>query len=268
MKLSEAQSLFQQSVLGEAPSPDFLRQLNPPVRAEKIEDTFAVYHDGFRLRMAEFLGNDYPALHASLGDEAFETIALAYMSARPSRFRNARWFGAGLPDFLRATAPFPKTGSLAAWRRWRRRWRRVSTRPTRRRWAWKFSASPRKRIGRACISPLLPASCWWRRPPSRWPVTRRSSAAKKIPTFPRSRTKTLTLLVWREKLDVQYRSLDELEALALREALGGAPFGEICALLAFARPEEAAEQLTAAAAGFLAGWFSGGLIVAAAPKAE
>ncbi len=88
------------------------------------------------------------------------------------------------------------------------------------------------------------------------------------PDFSEVPDEDLTLLVWREKLDVQYRSLDELEALALREALGGAPFGEICALLAFARPEEAAEQLTAAAAGFLAGWFSGGLIVAAAPKAE
>ena len=98
--------------------------------------------------------------------------------------------------------------------------------------------------------------------------TRRSSAAMKTRIPPDVANEDLTLLVWREKLDVQYRALDELEALALREALAKKPFGEICALLAFARPEEAAEVLTAMAAGFLASWFHGGLIVAAASKAE
>ena len=42
-----------------------------------------------------------------------------------------------------------------------------------------------------------------------------------------------------------------LEALALREALGGAPFGQICSLLAFGRPEDQPEDLTMTAAGFL-----------------
>ncbi len=70
------------------------------------------------------------------------------------------------------------------------------------------------------------------------------------------------------EMDVQYRPLDALEALALREALGGAPFGEICSLLAFGRPADSSEDLTMTAASFLLNWFSEGLIVAAGSQTE
>src|SRR5271166_3841461 len=106
MKLAQIQALFQANVLVETPAADFWPHLRPPTRASKIDDVFAVYHDGFRLRMAEFLSNDYPALREAVGDEVFGAITEAYISAHPSRHRNARWFGAGLPEFLRLTPPF------------------------------------------------------------------------------------------------------------------------------------------------------------------
>ena len=266
MKLAELQSLFQKNVLDEAPSPEFLRQLRPPVRAERIEDTFAVYHDGFRLRMAEFLANDYPSLRAALGDEAFEEIAIAYMAARPSRFRNARWFGAALPDFLRATPPFAQDRfacGLAA-----------------------LEAALARSFDAADETPLA-MEILGVTPEQDWPLLRfafhpgvvlveaPAAALAAYEAVQRGEEEAdlseiadedLTLLVWREELEVHYRALDELEALALREARAGKPFGEICALLAFARPDEAAENLTALAARLLVGWFGAGMIVAAQAK--
>jgi hypothetical protein len=216
--------------------------------------------------MAEFLRNDYPALHACLGDEEFEKIALAYMFARPSRFRNARWFAAGLPDFLRATAPFSQDRfacGLAA-----------------------IEAALALSFDAADETPLA-VEILGVTPEEDWPLLRfafhpcvalieaSAVALAAHETVQRGEEEAdlsevadedLTLLVWREGLDVQYRALDEREALALREASAGKPFGEICALLAFANPQEPAEDITSAAASFLVGWFGAGMIVAAGAK--
>ncbi len=265
MKLAQMQALFQMSVLGEKPDPAFLEHLSPPTRAERIEDVFAVYHEGFRLRMAEFLSNDYPVLRAALGDDAFEEIAAAYAAARPSRFRNARWFGAGLPDFLRQTPPFCEDRTacgLAA-----------------------LEAGLAQSFD-AADAGALPLEILGVTPQEDWPRLRfcfhpavvmveataaavacyeAVQAEQSDPDLSDVGEEEVAILVWRAGLDVNYRPLDDLEALALREALRGAPFGEICGLLAFARPQEPAEELTMTAAGFLGQWFSAGMIVAAGP---
>jgi hypothetical protein len=266
MTLAEMQSQFLTSVLGDAPSPEFLRRLRPPARAESIDDVFAVYHDGYRQRMAEFLSNDYPVLHGALGDEDFAVLVEAYMRARPSRWRNARWVGAGLPAFLRATPPFAEDSlicGLAA-----------------------LEAALTKAFD-AADATALPVEFLGVTPQEDWPRLRfgfhpsaqmldlppaalacYEAAQREEPFDPDEAGEGgVALLVWRAALEVNYRALDGLEALALREALGGAPFGEICFMLAFARPDEPADELTMMVAGFLTNWFSGGLIVAAAPQA-
>ena len=88
-----------------------------PPRGQTANERFAIYSDGYRLRHAEFLANDFPVLREAIGDLAFDAMAEAFSRARPSTFRNARWFGAGLPDFLRATPPYsgdPLVCGLAA----------------------------------------------------------------------------------------------------------------------------------------------------------
>jgi hypothetical protein len=260
--------LFQANVLAETPGQMFLGQLSPPARAEKIDDVFAVYHDGFRLRMAEFLSHDYPVLREALGDEVFGAIAEAYIEARPSRHRNARWFGAGLPEFLRETPPFAGDGfacGLAALEEALAR---------------SFDASD---------APVLPVDSLGAAPPEDWPrlsfgfhpsvvlVDAPLAALRGYEAVQAEQAdfdpaafgeEQAVILVWRNGLDVRYRPLDGLEALALREAFQGKPFGEICALLAFSRPDEPGENLAMAAARLLGNWFADGLIVAAAAPRE
>lgn len=52
-----------------------------------------------------------------MGDKGFATLAKAYVAARPSYQRNARWFGRHLPDYVRQTpvyAGHPELAELAA----------------------------------------------------------------------------------------------------------------------------------------------------------
>jgi hypothetical protein len=260
MKLAELQSLFQASVFDPTPSPRLLARLRPPARAESVAETFAVYHDGFRLRMAEFLANDYPVLRAALGELAFDAMAEAFWRARPSKFRNARWFGASLPEFLR-TAPvycadffICGVAALEAGL------------------AQSFDAEDAAELS---ISALAGTS------EEDWPQLRlgfhpgvilleTSQAA--LAAYEAAQTGeaslqsggAVRLLVWRRDLDVNYRVLEDCEEMALVAAIDGVPFGEICSLLAFANPLRQEADLAAAAGNYLARWFADGMIVGAA----
>jgi hypothetical protein len=266
MKLADLQSLFQESVLADAPSPRLLALLRPPARADDVAETFAVYHDGFRLRMAEFLANDYPVLREALGDLAFDAMAEAYARARPSKFRNARWFGAGLPDFLRATPPYSSDSficGLAA----------IEAGLTQ-----SFDAEDADPLPIAALGAIEPQD--WPRlrfgfHPSvvlveaNAPALAAYEAAQAGEAIPEPGFgPALSLVVWRRELDVHYRALDASEVLALLEALAGGMFGDICSLLAFASPD-APENETAMAAGqSLARWFADGMIVTAEAKPD
>lgn len=267
MTLAELQAQFQSNVLGELPQPDFLRRLSPPARADSIEQTFAVYHDGYRLRMVEFLANDYPILREALGDEDFSALVLDYVAAQPSRWRNARWVGAGLPEFMRTTPPYAECAVLCGLAALEAALSRAFDCADETPLAVEILGVtaqedwPRLRFafhpGVALIEiPAAALACY------------EAAQKEETPDLEACGEESLSLLVWREGLDVQYRPLDALEALALREALGGAPFGQICSLLAFGRPEDLSEDLTMTAAGFLLGWFNEGLIVAAGSQAE
>lgn len=259
MKLFELQGLFQASVLAEAPAPELLAQFRAPARAASISETFAIYRDGFRLRMGEFLTHDYPVLSAALGEAAFEALVDAYWRAKPSHFRSARWFGAGLPEFLRATPPWRDDAfvcSLAALEEALAR---------------SFDAEDAPELGIGCLGAMgaeeWPRLCLGFHPSAILVETDAAALAayeqcqEGLPLSEPRAGESLRLLVWRHELDVQYRALDASESMALAEAMGGAPFEEICALLAFAGAREA--DTAQAAGALLARWFADGLIVAA-----
>ena len=216
--------------------------------------------------MAEYLSNDYPALREAMGDEAFGALVEAYAKARPSTFRNARWVGAGLPAFLRATPPHADDRficGLAA-----------------------LEAALAKSFD-AADAAELPIESLGVTGEEDWPrlcfgfhpsvivveTTRDALAAYEAvqagdPAAQARHGENVTLVVWRRELDVHYRVLDDLERIALTEAMAGAAFAEICASLAFARPGRDDSETAQAAAGFLARWFSDGMIVEAAPTSE
>ena len=71
-----------------------------------------IYFDAYRSRLVEALATDYEALRALMGDDAFGSACHAYVEATPSQFRNVRWYGGGLPQYLRVTPPWAKQPML------------------------------------------------------------------------------------------------------------------------------------------------------------
>ncbi len=216
----------------------------------------AVYADGYRLRLVEALGNDFPALQALLGQPGFGRMAREFIAAHPSRHPNLRWYGGKLPDFL-ARAP--------GWRR-----RRLLTELARFEWALGLAfdaadASPAKPQELAG----MPAADWpgmrLRLDPSvrllglrsNAPDLWRASAAKRKPPAARLRTRPSIWLIWRKGHEPFYRALPPAEAWALGAVARGRDFAFLSSgLRRFAGAGGAAQ----AGAQLLRNWLAEGLI--------
>jgi len=255
--LAELQTAFQDAVLNMAHAmPDSIMASRQQTAAER----FGIYRDAYRLRLAEFLSNDYPVLRAVLGDESFNALARAYIDATPSPYRNARWYGRGLPDFMQANAPWQNTravGDLGLFER---------------ALADAFDAADSDAIDVSALACIAEED----QPRLRFTfqaglallnLAKGVAAAHQAVTGdfevdPPSSTEEETIVVWRDRAQQAfYRVLEEDEALALDCASMGGTFAEICGLLSLRMDEEAAANHAAV---FLIQWFTDGLIASIA----
>jgi hypothetical protein len=215
-----------------------------------------VYHHAYRARLVEALRSNYPVLNRVLGDEAFRELALGYLVDHPSRRPSIRWFGDKLPAWAALhpqALPHPSLVDLAAME-----------------WALGLS------FDAADVAPLtfdelaaLPAEDWpearFAAHPSvtllalRWAVepTWRALTDDENASSAEPHEHAHTLLVWRQGLDTQWRSLDPEEARALAGCLGGEAFATLCEG-AFATRGDAAPAWVASA---LRRWVDDGLLV-------
>jgi hypothetical protein len=248
--LADLQWRFQSALLSPAAStPGFVAAASP----SEAESRFGIYREAYRLRLAEALTADYPALRALLGAEAFADLARAYAESRPSRHYSIRWAGAGLAEFL---IDRPELADLATFE-----------------WALSeaFDAADATPVDAAALRAL---------PVERWPEMRLSFhpslrrivlnhnavalwravlEGKPLPGL-RPETGAGNWLVWRRGLAVYYRPLGEGEAWALDAARNDAPFADWCEGLS--RIADGAEDAAAAAVRLLHTWLADGHIVA------
>ena len=214
-----------------------------------------IYRDAYRLRLIEILSGDYKALRHYLGEERFEALARAYLAAHPSTFRNVRWFGGRLPEFLRGTSPFATQPVLAELAQFE--------------WT----------LGLAFDAPDAPSVAFEEvaaLPPQAWPELRfsahpalqvielRTNAVAIWKDIDEEDSFEVVLsdapvswAIWRKQFSPFFRSLEADEAWALSALRDGAAFGAICEGLC-AWTEEA--QAAARAAGLLRGWIAEGWI--------
>lgn len=228
-----------------------------PAPQASVERRLRIYYDAYRSRLLEALRTDYEALCAAAGAADFDALAGGYIEANPSRVRNVRWFGAGLPAYLAATPPWaehPWLAELAGFE-------------------WSLGLA----FDAADASPLafddlarLPFEAWgtaaFAMHPSTQVLALHSNAVairkavdsgEPVPAISVAAA-PLDWLVWRGEGLSRYRSLQQLEAKALRAALDGSSFVALCALVADQIGEESAAPT---AAGFLRTWVDDGLIV-------
>lgn len=228
-------------------------------RAIPAEERLHVYGNAYFARIHGVLREDYGALHAAIGDDAFHDLAKLYLMAHPSRSFSLRFAGARLPDFLRGPVvePFvrrwPFAADLAALE-----WARVDV----------FDAPDAVTLERAALARVRPEDWAGLRfalvPAHRllslaWPVHRIREAWSAGVALPEIESSSTALLVHRREERVHQRPLSSLEAGALALVRDGQDFATICAAVAEATSETATATLVLE---MLEHWIAEGVLAA------
>lgn len=223
---------------------------------EKRETLFGVYRYAYGSRLVEALRNDHEWLHAYLGDEMFDEMGHAYVKAHPSEHPNLRWFSQGLPEFLRANAPYsdyPVLADLAALEK------ALND---------AFDGRDAPVLGLADVAKFAP-EIWQDLTFTPHPTAARLDLASNAPAIWRALKNDETppdaatpeepvrVLVWRQENTPMFRELGIEEAMMWDEAAKGIPFGVLCSMLAtYDDPDSAASR----GASYLHGWVTGGAL--------
>jgi putative DNA-binding protein len=215
-----------------------------------------VYADGYPLRLLEALETDYPGLKAIAGEQDFEALGRAFIAACPSTFRNLRWYGERLAQFLETSPAWSDRIELADMARFE--------------WAMAMSFDA---LDAACLSREaltgVSADNWPRlsfimhpavqRVDLKTDVTRAWSAqtrGEELPPLRREAAAT-TWLLTRRRLQVRFRAMTPEEAIALDRLAARASFAQWCAELGEVTGEDRAAQT---AVEFLNQWLADGAL--------
>lgn len=219
-----------------------------------------VYDHAYRARLAEVLGEDFPAVHTLLGDDAFAEAVGAYIANHPSRARSIRWLGERFAEFLRGTDPWqsrPEIADMAAFE-------------------WGLGLAFDAPDAEALALEMLAGV-----PPEAWPILtfafhptlntfqlmhdvgpfHQAVAAERDPDgAPALLGAPGTWAAWRDPdaLIVRYRALEADEAAGLGVLLAGGDFAQLCEAVAATGD---ADQAALRAATLLRHWIEAGWIV-------
>jgi hypothetical protein len=259
MDLASLQQAFQAYVLnGEGPIAEHVQ----PGRLTDGDARLRTYFEAYRLRLIEALETDYEALHALMGEGAFRAACAAYVEATPSAFRNVRWYGGGLSQYLHDTLPWSAKPWLSDLARFE--WTLTL--------AFDAPDAPALDFERMAA---LPAQAWstlcLRLHPSvqllalrsNAPAIRQAVEAGVSPPAVALHERAIPWLVWRRSTSVGFRSLSQAERCALAAASSGVSFASLCEGLCEWVPSE---QAPAIAAGWLRSWVDDGLICGVAAQ--
>jgi hypothetical protein len=209
-----------------APLDPALRQAVRGDSTLSAEQRLQIYADMYRARLLDVLREDFPRTLAVVGDDAFVTLGCAYLARCPSRHPSIRHAGDRFVGFLDTQAVVPPFLSDLA----RLEWARVEV----------FDAADVVPLALADLQ-SVPAEAW---PAltfepidacivveSRWPVHRIWAEAETGASI-RSEDANTSVRVWREHWSVSHAAMGVVEQRAFRALQRGAPFAELCAVVA------------------------------------
>lgn len=182
-----------------------------------------IYHQAYRWRLLEVMQDHYAQTHAYLGDELFDTEALAYIEAHPPEADNLRHYGAHWPDWLAQRYPQDLDMADLARLEWALRhafdaanapsltWPQLASLPPE---AWqtvRFDLAPGTQVLRLShnVTPL-------------WQALSQGGTPEPVQPLVHD------VLVWRQGWQPHFRSTSPEEAEAIRLMLAGQPFDHAC----------------------------------------
>ncbi len=199
---------------------------------------FGVYRNAYRARLCAALRDNFEVLPLVMGDAAFDALAHAYIDAHPSRHYSLRWFGHQLCAFMAANDALldhPAMLDLA-----------------RMEWALRqaFDAAPAAPLTPAELA-AVPAQDWaelqFTLHPAvqllelQWavgPVWHALKSGQDDVNPPDALDHAM--LVWRQGMNTQWKSLTQTETVFVQCLLAGQRFGPVCQALARHVGEDAA----------------------------
>ena len=214
-----------------------------------------VYANMYFFRLLECLAEDFPAVEAVVGHEAFHALAADYLEAHPSRHPSLRRLGGALGDFLDRHPLRERFFWIADLARFE--WALLEA----------FDAEDAAPVAAEELAALAPAD---------WPALRlrfspslrvieASTAVDEIwkatsaaRALPEPEPRATTLRIWREGLQVFHRPLEPVERAALAAAASGQTFASVCEAAARTVGDEAAPE---AVLRVLGRWLADGMIV-------
>lgn len=257
LDLAQLQSEFQSYLIGDKSRTTFTTRIIDDAKMG-VNRRLAIYFDAYRLRIIEALATAYPKLKALLGDDLFNRIAREYIDEFPSTYQNMRWVGGNMREHLLYSIPeHPIAAEMAVFE-------------------WSLSlAFDAEDVAELSLQDLaeIPPEHWnalqFKFQPSiqivrlRWniiPIWKALDADEASPALLQDSIYTLWL-IWRRDLSSQFRSIGEMESIALHMAMTGATFAEVCESLEGQEAETTAEEAMTIAAQYMAGWLQSGMIV-------
>lgn len=256
--LAQLQSEFQAYLLGDGKVSPFKNRIIDDTKVG-VKKRLGIYYDAYRLRIIEALATAYPKLKALLGDDLFTSIARQYIDEFPSTYRNLRWYGGHMREHLLYVLPeHPIAAEMAAFE-----WALLSA----------FDADDLPELSLQQLTEV-PAENWgslhFKFHPAiyvvrlRWNIIPiwKALDVEKTPPAPAQDSIYTSWLIWRKNLNAQFRSVTEMEVIALNLAMTGASFGDVCESLE-GQTDDNAEEAMMMAAQYLAGWLQAGMIVEA-----
>lgn len=221
-QLQTLQSQFQSALLDKQPAAPGLLSARGVVQ-------FGVYRNAYRARLRGALRDNFEVLPRVMGDDAFDALANAYINAHPSRHYSLRWFGHALGVFMADHAVLvdhPAMVDLA-----------------RMEWALRtaFDAAPATLLTPAELA-AVPAQDWaqlvFTLHPSvqlldlQWAVGPVWHALKSgTDEVPPPEALEHHLLVWRQGMNTQWKSLTPTETVFVQCLQERNSFGAVCMAL-------------------------------------
>jgi Putative DNA-binding domain len=247
-QLHTLQHQFQQALLHDQP-------MRAGLLSARGVAQFGIYRHAYRARLQAALRDNYEVLPQVMGDEAFDALALAYISAHPSGHYSLRWYGHALADFMAQHEALVDHSAMVDLARME--------------WALRhaFDAAPAEPLTAQALA-STPAEAWAQLQfglhPSvqllslQWAVGPVWHALKEgQDEVPAPDALEHYMLVWRRGMNTQWKSLTFVEADFVQCLQGGHSFAQVCETLAQRVGEDAA---AATAAGILGEWLAAGAI--------
>lgn len=189
----------------------------------EIAGDIAVYHHAYRAQLLNSLRDTFEKTWAWLGDDAFDEAARAHIAAHPPKSWTMNDYGAGFDATLASLHPEDAEIAELAWLEWTLR--RAFDGP---------DADPVDQTRLAAIDwdnamlhfvPTLRLGTVTSNCAALWSSLSENTAPPPAERLPAP----AAIRVWRQGLSVRFRTIDPAEEQALRLALEGLEFAEICA---------------------------------------